>query len=371
MEGSMSPSEVGAGRPSVRGRRRGAASSSRSVHSVPKWRSNPPSGPNAPSRRRQTAPPHASGEHNHPPADRRTPRRRTTHPRRRCHSRTVAAGPVVAPAWRCPVCRSLLSLSGDRRVWSCDAGHDFDVAREGYVNLLLAGQHRSRRPGDSPEMVRARRRFLATGHYDALSEAVAAAAADAIGTTQSAVLLDVGCGEGHHTRALQADVVLGIDVSKVAVASAARAHPAGRYAVASGADVPLADASVDAAVVVFGPAVPGELARVVRPGGAVVAAHPGPSHLQELRALVYPEPHPHEVKPPLRGSARFEQLDAAAVCFPVEVADRDILSDLFTMTPYRWHAPPDMDRRLDEATARPFTTVADVRVTSYRRLRAP
>lgn len=296
----------------------------------------------------------------------------TTTPRRRCHSRTVAAGPVVAPAWRCPVCRSLLSLSGDRRVWSCDAGHDFDVAREGYVNLLVAGQRRSRRPGDSPEMVRARRRFLATGRYDALSEAVAAAAANAIGATHPAAVLDVGCGEGRHTRALRADVVLGIDVSKVAVAAAARSHPAGRYAVASGADVPLADASVDAAVVVFGPAVPGELARVVRSGGAVVAAHPGPSHLQELRALVYSEPHPHEVKPPLRGlAARFEQLDAVAVSFPVEVVDRDILSDLFTMTPYRWHAPPDMDRRLDEATARPFTTVADVRVTSYRRLRAP
>ncbi|MHB8457562.1 MAG: putative RNA methyltransferase, partial [Acidimicrobiales bacterium] len=71
---------------------------------------------------------------------------------------------LTAP-WICPVCRGRLCLSELGQQWACPLGHSFDVAREGYVNLLLAGQRRSRQPGDSAEMVSARRRFLATGAF--------------------------------------------------------------------------------------------------------------------------------------------------------------------------------------------------------------
>jgi 23S rRNA (guanine745-N1)-methyltransferase len=258
------------------------------------------------------------------------------------------------------VCRG--GLRG-RRPLRCDAGHSFDVAREGYVNLLLAHQRRSRQPGDSDEMVGARRRFLATGAYDPLTDAVARlVSAEAPG-----VVLDVGCGDGRHTRRLDAPVVAGVDVSKRAVALAARAHPAGWYAVAGAADLPVAAGSVDVVVDVFGPVVAGELVRVLRPGGAVVAAHPGPRHLAELRALVYADAHPHEVKPPLRGVPEWlETVGSEAVTFPVVVAERALVADLFAMTPYRWHAPPDMAERLAEAP-QPFPTAADVVITTYRR----
>jgi 23S rRNA (guanine745-N1)-methyltransferase len=278
----------------------------------------------------------------------------------------VTPRPTAAPEapWRCPVCRASLRRRDDGRRWSCPAGHSFDVAREGYVNLLRAGPRRSRQPGDSPEMVQARRRFLATGAYDPLSSAVAGAVA----AGRPSRLLDVGCGEGRHTRALTAPLVLGIDVAKPAVAAAARSHPDGCYAVASAADVPLAEACVDAVVNVFGPVMAAELARVVRPGGVVVAAHPGPDHLEELRRLVYAEARPHEVKSPLRSAREwFVELGSEAIVFPVVVTDPSNLEDLFAMTPYRWHAPPDIKDRLAAAASSRFETVADVRVTAYRR----
>lgn len=267
-------------------------------------------------------------------------------------------------SWRCPVCRDRLAHSEAERRWACPAGHSFDVAREGYVNLLLAGQRRSNQPGDSPEMVGARHRFLATGAYDALSAAVAQVVAD----EQASVVLDVGCGEGRHTRAVSAPAVLGVDVAKAAVATAARAHPRGSYAVASAADLPLDDGAVDVALNVFGPVIATELARVVRPGGTVVTAFPGAGHLEGLRSMVYPDARPHEVKPPLRDADEwFTHTGSLSVTFTIVLTDVAALRDLFAMTPYRWHAPTDMNDRLAAAVSPRFETLADIQVATYRR----
>jgi 23S rRNA (guanine745-N1)-methyltransferase len=269
-----------------------------------------------------------------------------------------------AGTWRCPVCRDDLALSDAGRRWECPAGHSFDVSREGYVNLLLSGQRRSRQPGDSPEMVGARRRFLGTGAYDPLSAAVARAVA----AERPRAVLDVGCGEGRHTRFISAPAVLGVDVAKAAVAAAARFDSGGSYAVASAYDLPLQDESVDVAVNVFGPVIAGELARVVRPGGAVVAAFPGTGHLEQLRSMVYPDPRPHPVKPPLRNADEwFIQTGSLSVTFTVAVTDVAALSDLLAMTPYRWHVPPDMDGRIAAAISPRFETLADIQVATYCR----
>lgn len=257
-----------------------------------------------------------------------------------------------------------LRLAAGARSWACDQGHNFDVASEGYVNLLLSSQRRSRKPGDSGEMVAARRRFLDSGAYDPMTTALATAVAE----ERPTLLLDVGCGEGRHTRQMPAPLVLGFDVSKPAVAKAAKAHAEGWYAVASAAQIPLDDASVDVAVNVFGPVVPDELARVVRTGGCVVTAGPGPRHLAEMRALVYKDARPHQVKPPLRDARDwFAEVSRTGLTFTVPAASLQQLEDLFAMTPYRWHAPPDIRDCLAEVAASGFGVTADIQLTVYRR----
>jgi 23S rRNA (guanine745-N1)-methyltransferase len=236
------------------------------------------------------------------------------------------------------------------------------------VNLLSQGSRRRRQPGDSPEMIAARRRFLATGAYDPLSDAVAAA----VMLDGPETVLDIGCGEGRHTRAIAAGVVMGVDVAKAGVAAAARSHPAGWYAVASAARLPLDDGAVQAVMNVFGPVTPAELARVVAPGGVVVAAYPGTGHLAELRCLVYKEARDHEVKPPLRHAGTwFVDEGSVTVNFQLRLHDAALLSDLFTMTPYRWHAPTDIRVRIEAAVVPTFETVGEVHVTRYRRTAAP
>ena len=268
------------------------------------------------------------------------------------------------PPWMCPVCRRALSRSDDGRQFLCPSGHSFDIAREGYVNLVVAGRRRSRTAGDSAAMVRARRRFLESGAYSPLTSAVAAEVA----LLSPSVVLDVGCGEGHHTRSLEAPVVLGIDIAKTAVAAAARADKTTHYAVAGANALPLAPRSVDLALVVFGPVFSGELARVIAPGGHVLAAHPGPEHLSGLRAFVYEHAVPHQLKPPLRNEESLFAKEAVhRLYFEIEITEPQQLLDLFTMTPYYWHAPPGVTAALEEEARLGFRTPVEVVVTRYRR----
>jgi 23S rRNA (guanine745-N1)-methyltransferase len=253
----------------------------------------------------------------------------------------------------------------------CPAGHSFDVARQGYVNLLRRGRRRA--AGDSAEMVAARAAFLASGAYDRISDhlnQVCARELAGLDPGFGAIALDAGCGEGFYTRRLAASldveaVIAGVDISRPAVAAAARRHPDGYYAVASVFDLPLPPASVDLIVSVFGPVDAQAFARVLRPGGSVVAVHPGPGHLYSLREAVYERPEPHEVKDPLRNAPdQFAKKGTVVVGYPLRIEEPELARQLLTMTPYRWHAPRDIGDVLEQRGA--FETDVDVVISSYR-----
>ena len=72
--------------------------------------------------------------------------------------------------YSCPVCGG--SLAWGEHACRCPEGHSFDIAAQGYVNLLLANQKSSPNPGDNAEMVAGRTRFLDSGSYAPLSDAL-------------------------------------------------------------------------------------------------------------------------------------------------------------------------------------------------------
>ena len=126
----------------------------------------------------------------------------------------------------CPVCGE--GLSCEEKRWVCPRGHSFDRAAEGSVHLLTPAQMRSKIPGDPPEMVRARRDFLASGNYDFLADALTELLLGSL--TDPAVLFDAGCGEGHYTRRIAEALAAagrsvtpaGVDIAKTAVRMADR-----------------------------------------------------------------------------------------------------------------------------------------------------
>ena len=113
----------------------------------------------------------------------------------------------------CPVCGAALEPQGT--AWRCVQGHCFDVARQGYVNLLTVTQKHSRHPGDTREMVAARRAFLDAGWYAPIAKTLA----DLVRRfcPETASVLDAGCGEGYYLSQLGwVPERCGIDISRAA-----------------------------------------------------------------------------------------------------------------------------------------------------------
>lgn len=255
--------------------------------------------------------------------------------------------------FRCPHCGE--PLAEGERTWSCPSGHQFDRAREGYVNLLPGGRLPGGPSGDDDAMVRARRVVFDAGLYSPIVDAVAAAVLGA-GT-----VLDAGCGEGSYLARVCAGGAdgCGIDISKVAVRLAARRHPGLRFAVASVYRLPFDDGVFDAVIDVFSPRPYEELLRVLRPGGLLVVVTPGPDHLRQLKAMVYDAPRPHvdDDVVPVEGSL-------VPVRFTVDLAEPRLRRALLEMTPYWWSTTEERRARIEAE----LTTVdVDMVLATYRR----
>lgn len=250
--------------------------------------------------------------------------------------------------FRCPVCGG--PLVREERVYRCERGHSFDIAKEGYTYLLPPNQKHSSAPGDDKGMAAARREFLSKDYYkpllDTLCREILARAGD------SPALLDTGCGEGYYTagvyRALleagKSPRMAGIDISKFILRYAAKREKDVEFAVASSYRLPVADGSVDILLNCFSPLALEEFRRVLRPGGTFLYVVPAADHLWELKKVLYERPYPNEEK-----ETPYEGFDYEAIV-PVDghisLENQADIHALFQMTPYYRKTPKEGAERL-------------------------
>jgi 23S rRNA (guanine745-N1)-methyltransferase len=263
-------------------------------------------------------------------------------------------------------------LQRDGSAWHCASGHCFDIAGQGYTNLLPVQQKRSRDPGDSKEMVAARRRFLNAGHYQPIAAAVSRAAFAGLPPGNAAACLDAGCGEGYYLRQLAAAAcgagrtlaLLGLDISKWAVLSAAKQDRRPNWVVGSNANLPVLPGTLDCVLCMFGFPVYPEFARVLKPGGQLLQVDAGPDHLRELREVIYPTLNAE--RPASRAAPEgFTCLPAEAVRFSVELTGTEQIADLLAMTPHLYRASADGRARAAALTT--LTVTADIRLSRFMR----
>ena len=279
---------------------------------------------------------------------------------------------------KCPHCGA--SLEKESGVLFCrgQRRHTYDIAKEGYVNLLPPGRARNARTGDEAEMMRARVKFLSGGGYDRYSREAAFFAAEYLqGKAERLVLIDAGCGEGRHTVNMASAlydktgipvVCVGFDASKYGAAAAAKRYVRREsvlgvtpfFAAAGIFDLPVSDCSADLFCSLFAPLPGEEAARVLKPGGVLLICAAGARHLFELREILYDNPI-------LSGGgaavpAGFKKAGEFCSEYRLELVSHEEIMSLFTMTPFFYNAPASGRERL--ALKESLTITVQVKCTA-------
>ena len=277
--------------------------------------------------------------------------------------------------YMCPVCH--LSLDSIERQFVCANGHTFDIAREGYVNLLLAHHKKTSEPGDSKEMIKSRRSFLEKGHYDTLSEELNKTIIGTFCDTaedDGIQILDVGCGEGFYLWKLSNDVesqglldafgLWGLDISRPAVRHASRRDKFSQFAVGSTYRLPILPGCIDAILCIFAPSNSDGFLQVLKPYGRLITLRPGPRHLAALKAMIYDSPMDHQVEAAI--PTGFTCSDQIRISYGLHLRNSEDIDNLVVMTPYYWH----MDKRTQDRvlSMSNLETEIDVVLTIYQKI---
>lgn len=255
------------------------------------------------------------------------------------HTGAAATGVgAVVDLLGCPHRSHLDTQEGGRlhleaRTLICQAGHRFDLARQGYVNLLGRAAPAS---ADTAAMVAARMRFLESGIYSPIRDLLAARCGHTV--------VDAGAGPGWYLAGALPEEGRGvaIDVSVAAAKRAARAHPRIGAVVADiWAGLPVASGMADTVLCTFAPRNVPEFARVLRPGGELVVVIPAPDHLAGAREVLgLLEVHQDKDQQLVASVADHFTAVEQTSWSTRERLDAGLLTDLVGMGPNAFHVDP-------------------------------
>ncbi|MDX9971290.1 MAG: methyltransferase domain-containing protein [Candidatus Gracilibacteria bacterium] len=237
--------------------------------------------------------------------------------------------------YRCPNCSSFLIRS--EKAFFCENKHNFDIAKEAYVNLILANKKKSLKSGDTKEMILSRQKFLNSGKYDFLLSVILKELKK--NQTKSSSILDIGCGSGYYIDCVKkkfpTSVCYGIDVSKASIINCSKNFPKIDFAVANSFDLPFLDKTFDNILSVFAPFKETEVERIIKKNGTLIVVRPGEKHFFEIYKR-------HNIPQKLKRKISFDRLNLAKT---IKIQKKDSvltteqIYDLIAMTPLFWKIP--------------------------------
>ena len=257
----------------------------------------------------------------------------------------------------CPICQTHFTQVGN--AIKCENTHTFDLAKEGYINLLT--KKLSDSVGDTKEMLHARRAFLEYGHYQPLVSAIATLLSDYLKNDGDEDLpyiniLDAGCGEGYYLDQLQRAFgqqfpdahinYIGLDIAKEATRMAAKRYKGLHFLVANLKErLVFANDSLHVLLNIFAPRNVEEFARILKLGGVVLVVIPAPEHLRLLRetlSLLSIEEHKqeHVIE---QFTVHFTYIGATSVRSMLQLNNQEIQQAVM-MTPNYWHVSDEIKR---------------------------
>lgn len=232
----------------------------------------------------------------------------------------------------CPKCAQKLTKSGKSYV--CENTHCYDIAKSGYVNLVLANQKNSADAGDNKEMIDARIFVMDNNYYKKLADDII----EIINVNKNYSIVDAGCGIGYIPFRLAESFVkskiVGLDISKNAILAASKKYKDINFAVASSIRLPIKDESVDVIICAFAPVFPTEFLRILSKNGLFLRVVPDKRHLFNLKEILYETPYENELDPlEIEGFSYESTVESKNIIN----AEGELLHSIVKMTPYYYH----------------------------------
>lgn len=269
----------------------------------------------------------------------------------------------------CPFCSNSLHFDGVRS-YVCEKNHNFDLAKQGYLNLLPVNKKKSKDPGDSDMMVKARRDFLEAGFYNPLMKEIKNVIESEITFHSNEVtILDSGCGEGYYSEHALNNLtgiesnLIGTDISKYAVKHASGKYKNNFYFVSSIYNLPVKTESTDLILSVFSPNDSSEFNRVLKTNGYLVVVSPGENHMKQLAELIYDSFRPHEYNIVEKIGDSFHHISSHRKTFDIEIIDSEMLMNLLKMTPYYWNTSQEAKKTIEECQQ--ISITCDFQITVF------
>jgi len=279
----------------------------------------------------------------------------------------------------CPLCKKPLACATESKSFLCEHNHTFDIAKQGYVNLLPVQQKRSKQPGDSKEMVLARKHFLELGYYQPLADALCQQTLESMPNSDlPAIVLDAGCGEGYYTKQLHQQLHIqsphvntyAFDISKAAITEAAKRSPDINWFVSTVKDIPLAPHSVDVLISVFSPLQAAHFQQLLTPNGTLITLSAGSNHLQQLKELIYTDVSTYDPDKIIKQlQTNFQLEKRQAIQKTLSLTEPGHIDALLSMTPHFWKASPDTKARLK--ALKHLELDVDVQLMTFKPLETP
>lgn len=248
---------------------------------------------------------------------------------------------------RCPLCHSPMELIHKKSL-ICHGNHCFDLAKQGYVNLLSHGV----KTKYNKHLFEARKQLTQSGFFEPLTEAISQlilACSLQAQQGQELRILDAGCGEGSHLADIQQKLAqslgkepysVGMDLAKEGIQMAARDYTTGFWCVADLAQCPFGEEQFDVILNILSPANYSEFARILRDDGLVIKVVPEKDYLKELREIFFAQTDKQDYsnKQTVELFQNHLELFQTVPLHYSLLLEQPLLSSLVQMTPLAWGA---------------------------------
>ena len=251
---------------------------------------------------------------------------------------------------KCPICHNSMALINKKSL-ICRDKHCFDLAKQGYVNLLSHGI----KTKYNKQLFEARKLLAQSGFFEPLNQLLCTLIGNLMNNSEgkaqgpSLNIVDAGCGEGSHLATIQQKLLqsrgiqplgVGMDLAKEGIQMAARDYGSILWCVADLAQCPFGDQQFNVLLNILSPANYSEFARILTNDGLIIKVVPEKDYLKELREIFYEETAKQDYSN-AKTRELFENHLQLCKLVPLRYSvtlDQPLIGNLVQMTPLTWGA---------------------------------